>query len=87
MRQLAFDDLQCADVDRGLEFTISSVKVWRRVVVEVFQQDDVFPLEIGDVAILPDDVKAQLNEGGFGAEYRRRRFLRAEQAGGEQQNG
>src|SRR6266498_3344664 len=30
LSMLAFEDLQCADVDRGLELTISSVKVRRR---------------------------------------------------------
>src|SRR6185369_11246649 len=33
-RQLAIEYLQSADLNGGLELTISSVKVWRRVVIE-----------------------------------------------------
>src|ERR1039458_3089615 len=39
-RQLAFNDLQGADADRSFKVTISSVKVWRWVVIEEHSDQD-----------------------------------------------
>jgi hypothetical protein len=46
VRQFAFDDLQGADVDGGLELAVSSVRVRRRVVIEKHPDQD--PVERAD---------------------------------------